>query len=110
MSVRGDRRLRKDGEIQRVRVILSSTDKQTRSTRDLSDYEGQTVRTILIINFAGIGCLDLQRDTHEGASQRIFGRSEQHLLFDLSVIGRPGWVRKKKKGGEKFVITAGCGP
>ena len=68
------------------------------------------VRTVVVVDFAEISCLDFGPDAHKGASQRILGRSEQHLVPNLGTIGRPGRTRERKEGGERVVITAGCGP
>jgi len=37
-----------------------------------------------------VGCLNFCCDPHKGASQRLLGRSEQHLALNLGVIGSPG--------------------
>jgi len=40
-------------------------------------------------NLGEVGCLNFRPDAHKGASQRILGGGEQHLLLDLGRIRRP---------------------
>lgn len=65
------------------------------------------VRTSIVTDFTEICSLDFRPDAFKGASQRILGRSEQHLIFDLGVIRRPGW--EGKGSAVKVIIAASCG-
>jgi len=57
--------------------------------RRTGDLAFNLVEHSLVTDFTDICCLDFHRDAYKGASQRVLGRSVQHLISNLGGIGRP---------------------
>ena len=61
-------------------------------------------RTSLMRQFGDVGRLNFCCDAHEGASYRVLGSGEHHLVFYLGCIGRPGWIKKGVRRAMKGLI------